>query len=140
MHVVHPGPNPKWSQLLSWLGHEMPLRSVSPREWVKDLEESTAMAAATGHPALKLLELWKSAYAVDAGRVHEKDHYHDDNYQHSPDHDYSRRDPQASSKQNGYHAYFAMEETKQMIPTLRRVMPVDREYILKLWRWIDANM
>ena len=35
---------------------------------------------------------------------------------------------------------FAVDQTEAKIPAMRDVGPIDEQYFLKIWRWIDANM
>lgn len=35
---------------------------------------------------------------------------------------------------------FAVGQTEAKIPAMRDVHPIDEQYFLKIWRWIDANM
>jgi len=110
LHVVNNRHNPSWRQLLQWLRKETTFEIVSPRGWVKQLEDAEEGDRVT-HPAFRLLELWRKAYAQEDGNV------------------------PVSPKLT-----FAMEKTMARVPALRSVPPVDEEYILKIWRWIDENM
>ncbi|KAG8624108.1 hypothetical protein KVT40_009084 [Elsinoe batatas] len=159
MHVVHDGLNPSWRQMLVWLQEESagaapPFDVVDPAEWVGLLERAAdggGLAADRGvsplktrvgeleqpgqqqqqgrkgaqHPAFKLLELWKSAYGKASGEQK------------------MTRDEGVSAQQDGQHEgskTFAMEKTKEAIPALRDLKPVDKQYVVRIWRWIDQNM
>ncbi|KAF2222126.1 hypothetical protein BDZ85DRAFT_239246 [Elsinoe ampelina] len=127
MHVVHDGLNPSWRQMLVWLQEESagaapPFDVVDPAEWVGLLERA---ADGAQHPAFKLLELWKSAYGKAGGEQK------------------MTRDDGVSAERNGEHEgskTFAMEKTKEAIPVLRDLKPVDKQYVVRIWRWVDQNM
>jgi thioester reductase-like protein len=57
-HVLNEHRQPTWSDMLRWLQKRETFDVVTPDEWVKQLEQHQH----TGHPALKLLGLWKDAY------------------------------------------------------------------------------
>lgn len=115
LHVLNENRAPKWSELLGWLKKQVAFDSVSPREWVLQLEDVHNSDDAD-HPAFKLLDLWKKAYAGEQIAV---DHRQDEAADNSP---------------------FSLVRTKRTIPALRDVQPVDEEYFLNLWQWIDTNM
>ncbi|KAH6612690.1 male sterility protein-domain-containing protein [Boeremia exigua] len=64
----------------------------------------------TEHSAKKLLGLWKEAYG-DGSQ------------------DTSSRRP-----------YFAMEKSKECIPVLRGIKPLDEAYLQRVWEWVQANV
>ncbi|KAF4555331.1 Non-canonical non-ribosomal peptide synthetase-like protein 1 [Elsinoe fawcettii] len=150
MHVVHDGLNPVWRQLLEWLQEEQagtPFAVVDPAEWVELLErasERKGVATANGdsslrtkvgevdeeevqghqqHPAFKLLDLWKSAYGKASGGT-----------------DMTRDDDTSGQDEGSGCKTFAMEKTKAAIPVLKELKPVDKQYVVRIWRWIDENM
>ncbi|KAF2156883.1 acetyl-CoA synthetase-like protein [Myriangium duriaei CBS 260.36] len=131
MHVVHAGPNPKWHQLLLWLQAEVNFEIIGPSEWVASLERAATDGKIAHHPAFKLLELWKSAYG--SGATQDMDNGKLRQGANSGDGGGGRNDDEHSRA-------FGMDKTKEAIPALREIKPVDREYIMKLWRWIDTNM
>jgi len=47
-----------------------------------------------------------------------------------------KEDPNDKGKKNT----FATARTAERIPAIRDVGPIDEQYFLKIWRWIDANM
>lgn len=116
LHVLNENRLPHWDDLLIWLGKEKAFDIESPAEWVARLEDAQEKDGAD-HPAFKLLGLWKKAYSDDG--------ILDNGSQRKAAHD--NRPPD-------------LIKTKKQIPSLRNVKPVDEEYFLKLWRWIDAHM
>jgi len=112
LHVLNENRVPKWADLLMWLNKVKTFDTVSPSEWVSRLEQVQETDGAN-HPAFKLLDLWKRAYAPD--RVLE-------------DTEEERGKP------------FALVKTKKVVPAMRDVQPVDEAYFLKVWQWIDAEM
>ena len=62
-HVLNPHRQPTWHEMLQWLKKKEKFDIVSPKEWVHRLEESHA----SDHSAMKLLGLWKEAYASGSG-------------------------------------------------------------------------
>lgn len=114
-HVVNPHTEPKWADLLSWLGKREKFARVSPGEWVGRLERLDSR-----HPALQLLEHWKRAYAgSDSETGGQK----------------GRDDVVETADQNA----FAIERTRECIPVLRTVEPVSEAYFWRLWEWIVAE-
>ncbi|KAL2351350.1 hypothetical protein BJ546DRAFT_297995 [Cryomyces antarcticus] len=89
------------------------LRTVSPEEWVKQLEDIAENPKYAEHPAMKLLGHWKKAY----GENNEGEE--------------GREAPAVC---------FALTQTKKDIPALRTVRPVDEEYFGKVWTWIRESM
>ncbi|KAJ4301172.1 hypothetical protein N0V90_003262 [Kalmusia sp. IMI 367209] len=57
-HVLNPHERPTWGEMLQWLKKREDFEVVTPKEWVKRLEECEN----EGHSAMKLLGLWKDAY------------------------------------------------------------------------------
>lgn len=59
-HVLNPHQSPTWRQMLQWLQKREDFAIVAPKTWVERLEASSD----SDHSALKLLGLWKEAYAT----------------------------------------------------------------------------
>ncbi|KAJ4984676.1 putative male sterility protein [Stagonosporopsis vannaccii] len=64
----------------------------------------------TEHSAKKLLGLWKEAYGSGV------------------------EEPSLQRRQ------FAMEKSRELIPVLREVKPLDEAYVQKVWDWVQANV
>jgi thioester reductase-like protein len=58
-HVLNPHQEPTWHQMLQWIKKNEDFDIVSPKEWVARLEKCEG----SDHSAMKLLGLWKEAYA-----------------------------------------------------------------------------
>ena len=111
LHVLNDNREPKWRQLLQWLQKEQDFAIVGPQEWVAQLERVQERNEKE-HPAFKLLDHWKKAYG--------------DNHR---------------NEGKTYDACpFDMQNTKRAVPALRAVSPIDKDYFLKIWRWLDSNM
>ncbi|CAE7178027.1 hypothetical protein HRS9139_03087 [Pyrenophora teres f. teres] len=110
-HVLNPHQEPTWHQMLLWLQKKDKFDIVSPREWVQRLEQSDE----SEHSALKLLGLWKEAYA---GGESEGDGE-------------AKEDPRKQ---------FDIQETSRRVEALRDVMPLDEEYVGKVWDWVRREV
>lgn len=116
LHVLNKNRVPKWGDLLVWLKEEKAFDIIGPAEWVARLEDAQETDVAD-HPAFKLLGLWKRAYS-DGRPVPENGVRDEMPHSRTPD----------------------LLKTEKTIPCLRDVKPLDKGYVLKLWRWIDHNM
>lgn len=110
-HVVNEHSRPTWDDLLGWLGKVQAFEVVTPADWLEQLAEADTNNVE--HPALKLLDHWRKSFK-------------------------EAQNPGATEGQN--RRKFAMRRTKEALPALRRVPPVDKKYFLKVWRWIERNM
>ncbi|KAL1304897.1 hypothetical protein AAFC00_003815 [Neodothiora populina] len=119
LHVLNENRVPLWTDLLEWLKEQESFDSMAPAEWVARLEDAQENTTA-GHPAFKLLGLWKMAYL----------------------------DEQTLKSANGRDGPAAqatmktpdLQKTKAVISVLRDVKPMSKEQFLKLWHWIDMHM
>ncbi|KAH8731345.1 male sterility protein-domain-containing protein [Phaeosphaeriaceae sp. PMI808] len=59
-HMLNPNQEPTWHQMLEWLKKKQEFEVVDPQEWVSRLEKSESEIG--GHPAMRLLGLWKEPY------------------------------------------------------------------------------
>ncbi|KAK4980938.1 hypothetical protein LTR28_011564 [Elasticomyces elasticus] len=112
-HVVNEHKEPKWTDLLRWLGDRERFEIVSPKVWVERLEEAQEREAE--HPAYKLLDHWKRAFANESGET-------------------------GGAGEEGTGKAFEMHVTKRAIPALRDVRPVDEVYFGKIWEWLQKEM
>ena len=104
-HVLNEHKEPTWNQMLRWLQKKETFDIVTPEEWVRRLEA----AQDSGHPALKLLGLWKEAYCN-------------------------------ASPTNKARPRFSLAHTKEKVPILREIQPLNEEYVEKIWNWVQANV
>jgi thioester reductase-like protein len=114
LHVLNEHRRPTWATLLQWLKKRRDFDIVDPPKWVARLED---MQDSNGvdHPAYKLLDHWKRAYA--------------------PEHDSEAEGASPKSM-----LPFDMTGTKEAIAVLRDVSPIDEQYFAKIWDWIDRTM
>ncbi|KAK4992704.1 hypothetical protein LTR66_006215 [Elasticomyces elasticus] len=112
-HVVNEHREPKWTDLLQWLGKREQFEIVIPKAWVERLE--AAQETEAEHPAYKLLDHWKRAFADESGET-------------------------GGAGEEGTGKVFEMHVTKRVIPVLRDVRPVDEVYFGKIWEWLQKEM
>nr|POE56176.1 non-canonical non-ribosomal peptide synthetase fub8 [Quercus suber] len=119
-HVVNEHQQPSWEDLLKWLAKSADFRTVSTDDWIHELERFAEKSP--NHPALQLLDHWKTAYG-----------------------DLSITDETCSmEKSNDAHKAskrprFSMMQTERLITALRGLAPVEETYVHKLWEWIREN-
>lgn len=114
LHVLNENRLPTWATLLEWLQKRRAFDIVDPPKWVARLEDMQERDG-VDHPAYKLLDHWKRAYAPDC----------------------------ESGNQDSAPAAvlpFDMARSKDAIAVLRHVKPVDEQYFAKIWDWIDSAM
>lgn len=61
-HLVNGDSPTTWRQMLEWLHEDVAFETVPPSKWLESLDKVSARGES--HPALALLELWRSAYQV----------------------------------------------------------------------------
>ena len=115
-HILNPSRTPTWNDLLLWMHRLVPsLRILPPATWLNDLEHLE------GHPARKLLGLWRGAYCspdeLDTGEGEEKE-----------------------KVEQAQGPYFSIERAKIVAMTMRAVKPVSEEQFGKMWAWIERNV
>ncbi|KAI4715286.1 acetyl-CoA synthetase-like protein [Aureobasidium sp. EXF-10727] len=113
LHVLNEHRRPTWPTMLQWLKKRCAFDIVDPPKWVARLEDMQERDGAD-HPAYKLLDHWKRAYA--------------------PEH----KAEDTSSAPTVLP--FDMARTKDAVAVLRDVSPVDEQYFAKIWDWIDRTM
>ncbi|CAJ0542531.1 Ff.00g001250.m01.CDS01 [Fusarium sp. VM40] len=116
-HVLNPHNSPSWTEMLHWIsayiqGPEFEI--VSPQEWIKRLEEALGGKSAN-HPSQALLGLWKQSYAREAGLS-------------------------AGSKKDEQSSIFDVARTRDASTTIRDVEPLDRERLIKTWKWVNETI
>ena len=118
LHIVNNDRTSRWSDLLQWMHEDgVHFEVVQPREWIKRLEDLQKQRHE--HPALRLLGMWQERYA--------------------PAHDEDHAEP-AHASGGEAEKQFDNHRAKQASHALAHDMkPVDKEYGMKLWRWIESN-
>ncbi|RSM03617.1 hypothetical protein CDV31_010414 [Fusarium ambrosium] len=111
-HVLNPHSTPAWSEMLRWISNsnEGPRFHIfSPREWMSWLEQ-TLKERESSHPSQALLGLWKQNYCHEGGNGN------------------VRKAKQGPS--------FDLSLTQQASAAMRDVKPLERERVLKTWKWV----
>lgn len=116
LHVLNEHRRPTWPTMLQWLKKRCAFDIVDPPKWVARLEDMQEGDGAD-HPAYKLLDHWKRAYA--------------------PEHEHKSEEDTSSAPTV---LPFDMARTKQSVAVLRNVSPVNEQYFAKIWDWIDSAM
>lgn len=120
MHVLNENRHPQWGDLLEWLHKRVDFDISSPAQWVSRLEAEQEKLDSADHPAFKLLDHWKKAFSD--GQI------------------YTKSGDSGEQSMGSDTKYFDLVKTKECIPCLRDVKPVDENYMLKVWDWVDASM
>ncbi|KAL1848673.1 putative NRPS-like protein biosynthetic cluster [Diaporthe australafricana] len=121
-HVLNPHQEPEWMDMLGWIcggdddsnGDQEGAAAVSivpADEWVARLEQALETR---DHPARALLHLWKEAYGIRRGSV--------------------------GVGEAVSIVRFETWRTEDVSETMRAVRPLGREDVLRMWRWIQANV
>ncbi|ORX97556.1 hypothetical protein BCR34DRAFT_577858 [Clohesyomyces aquaticus] len=110
-HILNPNTQPTWNSMLQWLQKKESFEIVPPGEWVGRLERCDQ----TEHPALKLLGMWKEAYCGDNGNTN-------------------------GNGDSKSRARFDMQRTRERVPVLGDVGPLDEEYMGRIWEWVKGNL
>ncbi|KAI4841682.1 acetyl-CoA synthetase-like protein, partial [Aureobasidium sp. EXF-8846] len=113
LHVLNEHRRPTWPTMLQWLKKRYAFDIEDPPKWVARLEDMQEGDGAD-HPAYKLLDHWKRAYAPE----HESE----------------------DTSSAPTILPFDMARTKHSVAVLRNVSPVNEEYFAKIWDWIDRTM
>ncbi|MCJ1286771.1 hypothetical protein MMC26_006117 [Xylographa opegraphella] len=113
-HLINENQTPLWTEMLKWLKtlHARPFDIVPPAKWVRQLEDLGADHA--NHPAKKLLGLWSKAYCTDE----------------------SKEDSGARTSE----VRFTTDRTRNAVPAMRAVAPIDQQHFAKMWKWIEEEM
>lgn len=126
-HVVNRHQTPSWSDMLEWISrhnsddtsesHEAPQTTefeiVHPAEWVEILEDALEKEE---HPSRSLLHLWKQAFG---------EKYHE------------QPDPPARTI---HPPMFETRLTERASEAIRTVKPLEKEDVVRLWTWVQANV
>jgi thioester reductase-like protein len=118
-HVLNHHNTPSWEQMLRWLqednnsnvsGASFELQPAS--RWVSALE-AAAQKGGKQHPAYALLGLWKNAFE-SAGSFSD--------------------DPVVLPR------CFDTARSQQVSPVMRSLQPLDREQLVRMWRWVNHTL
>ncbi|KAF7192617.1 Adenylate-forming reductase [Pseudocercospora fuligena] len=118
LHVLNQDTTTSWRMLLDWIRSAESFEVVPPYEWLERLEKLSSTDEEDhgenndGHPALMLLDFWKQAYGGNGG----------------------------GSGKEAAGPGLEIQRTIAAMPTLAEIKPVDREYALKLWKWIRETV
>ncbi|KAF9774781.1 hypothetical protein IL306_007190 [Fusarium sp. DS 682] len=116
-HVLNPHSTPTWKEMLDWLAvsdASPEFEIVSSMEWLERLEKVLSKEGAN-HPSQALLGLWKRSYG-----------------QENSDEIAPTGDQQRS--------IFDVAQTQKVSATIRNVKPLDRERLVKTWKWINETI
>ncbi|EME81979.1 uncharacterized protein MYCFIDRAFT_29743 [Pseudocercospora fijiensis CIRAD86] len=118
LHVLNQDSTTSWSMLLDWIRSVEPFEVLPSSEWLLRLEHLSSKGEESRgengdrHPALMLLDFWKKAYGRHDG----------------------------PSGKEAASCRLETQRTVASMPTLSDIQPVDREYALKLWKWIKETV
>lgn len=128
-HILNPHRIPTWSALLRWIGesedgggpltHET-LEVVRPDEWVLRLEKGLMEEQKNqDHPSQGLLGFWKQKYLE------------------------VKSDGGVAGTESGSSSgdpCLEVTRAQEASQTMRKVQPLDRESVLKMWKWVRKNV
>lgn len=115
-HIVNQHQEPSWMDMLGWLKQDEEFKAVAPKQWIEDLEQLQDQHS--DHPAMKLLGLWKEAYANEGNNDTERS---------------------ATNGEKVAEAQFATEKTAKIAPVIANIQPLDQAYFKKIWAWIKET-
>ncbi|SMQ55111.1 unnamed protein product [Zymoseptoria tritici ST99CH_3D7] len=133
LHLLNSAKAVEWNDVVGWISEvEEGIEIVEVGVWLERLEglRKSEREEERSHACLKLLEFWKGAYGktVDGESVAEVNEEKTDGKENGSVEDR----PQAEG--------FDMSKSLEAMPGLKEAKAVDREYVLKLWRWIKENI
>ncbi|KAK0390625.1 hypothetical protein NLU13_0129 [Sarocladium strictum] len=118
-HVFNYHDKPSWNQMLLWLQADSQTSEggpsfevLPPSRWVSALE-TAAEIGEQQHPAYALLGLWKLAFSAT---------------------DVMSDGPPVTPR------YFDTTRSRQNSPAIRALQPLDREHLLRMWRWVHKTL
>lgn len=117
-HVANPYQDPRWGDMVEWLlaeeedeeGKGQKLREVAPDAWLQELEE--AFEKGQDHPARALVHLWRRRFSVAVGEL----------------------------ERDGTGTVFDTRRAERASEVMRGVRPLEREEVVRMWRWIGKNV
>ncbi len=139
-HILNPDNTRTWDDLLSWACELHPaLEILNPEEWIAGLEDPDGKAG--GHPARKLVGLWRGAYCGGQG----KGEGGEGEAAHGADRA-GKRAGKKGEKEGGTKGErkaaisFEIENARKVSETMRAVKPISEEAFGRMWAWIGANV
>lgn len=144
-HILNPDNTRTWDDLLSWACRLHPsLEVLTSQEWIARLEDPDGKAV--GHPAGKLIGLWRGAYCGGQGNWGEWEGG-DGKAAESKEKETGNEVGDAADggeggkkgEKNG-EVVFEIENAKKVSKTMRAVKPVSEEAFGRMWAWIGANV
>jgi len=144
-HILNPDNTRTWDDLLSWACRLHPsLEILTPQEWIARLEDPDGKAV--GHPAGKLIGLWRGAYCGGQGNgggggggdgkaAGSKEKETGNEVGDAADGGEGGK----KGEKNG-EVVFEIENAKKVSKTMRAVKPVSEEAFGRMWAWIGANV
>jgi len=147
-HILNPDNTRTWEDLLSWACKLAPsLEILSPEEWIARLEDTDGKAV--GHPARKLVGLWRGAYCGDTEIEGERDG-EDGKAAESKEKETGNEVADGGDAADGGEGgkkgekngevVFEIENAKKVSKTMRGVKPVSEEAFGRMWGWIGENV
>lgn len=154
-HILNPDNTRTWDNLLSWACKLHPsLEILNPEEWIARLEDPDGKAV--GHPARKLVGLWRGAYCGDEGvegegeRGEDGDEAAEGGAADGGEGDGAdiagkragKKGDKEGGKKGGKKAalIFEIDNAKKVSKTMRAVQPVSEEAFGRMWAWIGENV
>lgn len=122
-HLLNPERKTDWNALVSWIHQGETFDTVPVEKWLRKLESlrDSGVESERNHPCLKLLDFWKRAYGAAV---------FDCELQSST----SELDDGCDSCE------YSMAKSKQNMPVLASLSPLEEEYVCRLWNWTKNNI
>lgn len=145
-HILNPDTTRTWADLLSWIRKLHPsLEILTPEGWIARLEDPNGNAV--GHPARKLVGLWRGAYVRkddnddgdEVGRAA-------DGKEEGKGADSANGDDGVGDKERGKTTekkggvVFDTTNAQRVSSTMKAVKPISEEAFGKMWGWIGNNV
>lgn len=120
-HLLNSAPKTRWNSILRWLRQVEGFDIVPVQQWLDKLEELDS-SSETSHPCLKLLNFWKGAYGAEGK-------------------DQDGAECSSNSSTDSYDGCeYVMEKSKTVMPILGDLKSLEKDYVLRLWEWIQGNV
>lgn len=141
-HILNPDSTRTWDDLLVWACKLQPsLEILEPREWIARLEDPRGRAG--GHPARKLVGLWKGGWCGGEGGEGKGDGDGDGDGGEGDGEDIPEKTAaKKADRKAGKKAAmtFNTANAKTVSKTMRAVKPVSEEAFGRMWTWIGVNV